>query len=76
MGFETCLYFFHYYYPLHCLLLGLDGFPLDDFLKWVLCIPHLKAVAGQIEVVENGVMVGVLYVSLVMGATQQGDESD
>ena len=65
MGFETRLYFFRYYYRLHCLLLGLDGFPLDDFLNfltWVLCIPHLKAVAGQIEVVKNGIVVGVLYV--------------
>lgn len=66
MGFETRLCFFHCCYHLHCLLPGLDGFPLDDFLKWVLCIPHLKAVAGQIEAVENGVdggvVVGVLYV--------------
>jgi len=66
MGFETRLCFSHCCYRLHCLLPGLDDFPFDVFLKWVFCIPNLKAVADQIEAVENGVddgvVVGVLYV--------------
>ena len=65
MGFETRLCFFRCCYRRHYLLPGLVGFPLDDFLKGVLCIPHLKDVAGQIEAVENGVdggvVIGVLY---------------